>query len=1069
MPGTDPLGNLARAIAALKRERHIPFDVTSLRKNLTDNGLSCVATDLLVAAEADNQCKLLVVIDQYEELLTQTPPDARAQFADTLRKALGGPVQGLVTLRPEFLNAIDEDPNLSDLAFRIRQVRPLESEALRTVIEEPAKVAGLTLEEDLASTLVADTGSGGALPLLAFTLEQLAQGESRGGRLTHQRYIEIGGVQGALHRQADAAMQEACSNTGVTREQVISSLLRLVTIDEQGRPTKRTVALSSFPPETTLGLEPFITRRLLSTEVVGDRTLVAVSHEAFLGNWRPLTDEIDTQIAGLRARRMVESAADDWVASSRDAGALLQGRRLTKAVVDTGAELNLVTKSASSRPPENKRRLRLPRWNRSRQLVTRVDLDEDGREFLKASIRADRAHRHRRLSLIAAAAVILLVTTGFAVFKSFEAQDNAEKATASQLRSEAAALLSQEQPGGDVQAFNELLAAKAIDPDNAADGLLNAAVQRLSTEKIIDIGTPVMDVAVEPTGQHLAAAGGDGKVYFRETGSGRAVEDPVTVPIDGLVRLLSVAFTPTGLRVAGLTEANTVDVWTATGDDRDIRSFYKFSGQVEAAALSADGRYLATGDADGEVQLQDIDEDSLSPKVFHHTDRILAVAVSSDGRRLAASGDNNTVKMWDVATGEETSLSTPNYPRSLAFSPDGFQLATGDADNEVRLWNADTGQPAARTKALIGHTDWVQSLAFSPVGGNRLISGSADRTVRVWNLVVGRPVTIDHREALYEAVMSSDGNRLATIGGDDNSVALWSAESGRALSMTGDTAQTSAVAFSVDGHVLATGTQDGQIRWFDADTGEAKGVARSGHSGRLRSVALSWDGQRMASAGEDGAVLVRNLSENTVVNNFDAADVMSLAFSPDGHRLATGDRKGSVKLWDLDTGDLVSADAAAHSGTVYKIAFDPDGRRLASAGDGEEVLLWDADNGELVSRFSTGHKNWVLGLAFNPDGTRLATSSADRTVRLWDVETGEPLVAPLTGHTRSVSSVAFSVGGDRLASASVDKTVLDMARRGEHKDLVRQALQPNQSNGMARVDLRRLRHRAPTVVLIAIR
>ena len=225
----------------------------------------------------------------------------------------------------------------------------------------------------------------------------------------------------------------------------------------------------------------------------------------------------------------------------------------------------------------------------------------------------------------------------------------------------------------------------------------------------------------------------------------------------------------------------------------------------------------------------------------------------------------------------------------------------------------------------------------------------------------------------------------------------------------------------------------------------------------------------MASAGEDGAVLVRNLSENTVVNNFDAADVMSLAFSPDGHRLATGDRKGSVKLWDLDTGDLVSADAAAHSGMVYKIAFDPDGRRLASAGDGEEVLLWDADNGELVSRFSAGHKNWVLGLAFNPDGTRLATGSADRTVRLWDVETGEPLVAPLTGHTRSVSSVAFSVGGDRLASASVDKTVWTWPADGQPKDLVRQALQPNQSNGMARVDLRRLRHRIPTVVLIAIR
>ena len=80
----------------------------------------------------------------------------------------------------------------------------------------------------------------------------------------------------------------------------------------------------------------------------GDRTLVAVVHEAFLVNWPPLATEIDEQAAALRARRVVENAANDWVAGGRDDGALLQGGQLAKATVDTGAELTPVPEAAAA-------------------------------------------------------------------------------------------------------------------------------------------------------------------------------------------------------------------------------------------------------------------------------------------------------------------------------------------------------------------------------------------------------------------------------------------------------------------------------------------------------------------------------------------------------------------------------------------------------------------------------------------------------------------------------------------------------------------------------------------------
>lgn len=91
LPGTDPVGTLARALAALIRDRSIGVDATALRTALQHDGWRAVATDLLLAAGVASDCKVLLVIDQFEELLTQTKPDERAKFVAVLQPALGGP------------------------------------------------------------------------------------------------------------------------------------------------------------------------------------------------------------------------------------------------------------------------------------------------------------------------------------------------------------------------------------------------------------------------------------------------------------------------------------------------------------------------------------------------------------------------------------------------------------------------------------------------------------------------------------------------------------------------------------------------------------------------------------------------------------------------------------------------------------------------------------------------------------------------------------------------------------------------------------------------------------------
>ena len=205
-------------------------------------------------------------------------------------------------------------------------LRPLRREALRAVIEGPARLAGIEVDEDLVARLVADTDSGEALPLLAYTLAQLADGVGRGGRLLASRYEQLGGVQGALARQADAALADATTASGRGRDQVVKELLRLVTVDEQGRPTRWRVRRDELPEPVAAELDAFVARRLLTTDLDNDHVVVGVAHEAFLSAWPPLAEAITAASTALRARRLVEQAAADWAEHEQRAGAVVGTR-----------------------------------------------------------------------------------------------------------------------------------------------------------------------------------------------------------------------------------------------------------------------------------------------------------------------------------------------------------------------------------------------------------------------------------------------------------------------------------------------------------------------------------------------------------------------------------------------------------------------------------------------------------------------------------------------------------------------------------------------------------------------
>jgi WD40 repeat protein/tRNA A-37 threonylcarbamoyl transferase component Bud32 len=196
----------------------------------------------------------------------------------------------------------------------------------------------------------------------------------------------------------------------------------------------------------------------------------------------------------------------------------------------------------------------------------------------------------------------------------------------------------------------------------------------------------------------------------------------------------------------------------------------------------------------------------------------------------------------------------------------------------------------------------------------------------------------------------------------------------------------------------------------------------NGHDRGVLAVAFSPDGTRIASAGADGVVTVRDrraLREALTLQG-PAAEVRALAFSPDGRRLAGGSADGTVHVWDTAGGKEVAA-WRGHAAAITGLAFDRDGRRLASTGgrlSSGELKLWDPTDGKALA--GRAWENLFGAVAFNPDGKHLATAGHDGKVVVWDAATLGPVGAFKQQTERTVpwTSVVFSADGRWVAAGS---------------------------------------------------
>jgi WD40 repeat protein/tRNA A-37 threonylcarbamoyl transferase component Bud32 len=280
------------------------------------------------------------------------------------------------------------------------------------------------------------------------------------------------------------------------------------------------------------------------------------------------------------------------------------------------------------------------------------------------------------------------------------------------------------------------------------------------------------------------------------------------------------------------------------------------SREVSSVAISPDGKTLASGSWDKTIKLWNLATGEEIRTLTGHSSSVYSVAISPDGKTLASGSGDKTIKLWNLETGEQIRTLTghSNLVDSVAISPDGKTLASGSWDDTIKLWNLETGK---QIRTLTGHSREVESIAISP-DSKTLASGSGDNTIKLWNLETGEQIRTltGHSSLLLSIAISPDGKSLAS--GDGNTIELWNLETGKQIrTLTGHYYPVLSIAISPDGKTLA-GSGDKTIILWNLETGEQNRTL-TWHSDSVRSVAISPDGKTLASGSYDDTIKIWRL------------------------------------------------------------------------------------------------------------------------------------------------------------------------------------------------------------------
>jgi WD40 repeat protein/serine/threonine protein kinase len=480
---------------------------------------------------------------------------------------------------------------------------------------------------------------------------------------------------------------------------------------------------------------------------------------------------------------------------------------------------------------------------------------------------------------------------------------------------------------------------------------------------------------------------------------------------------------------------------------------------VWATAISTDSRLALTGEDDGTAILWDLDHARMRYRIQTNHEGISSAAFRRHNKEfITAGGNDDTIKVWDVATGNHLRTLTGHAaPLSEARpTPDGKYLISAAFDGTAVLWDLET-DTVVRTYPQ--NPAEINALAIDD-SGTRFAIGCDDGMVHILNIKTGDTLlsVIAHPETFELGIKGvldvafRPGFEMFATSGNDHIARMWSLKDGALLSeYPGHHHKVWSVSFTPDGAVMATAGNDRTVGVWDILNNGRDFVTPLSLPRSAVNALFTPDGTHLISTGDDPIVKVWDMTQpgGRRILADHQADVNTVVFSPDDRLLVTtsghwnigGDSR--VLVWDVASSS-VRHELEGHEGPVFAAVFHPNGRWVTTAGQDRRIITWDVITGARLSTFIAKKHNFAIRcLAYSPDGKKLlsggwndsigvpgydineqlsAEPQADDSLSdavLWNMES-ESEIRSIGRHQGGIDTVAFSPDGSLAVTGARD-------------------------------------------------
>lgn len=760
-------------------------------QNLEAAGLEEASSGLARAARgwlADHpdKSRLIIILDQFEELLAVASPPVRQDFLNSVRELLEADLSLTVILvmRDEFFSRFAEEApsGLFEWMQRgfVHLSANLEEDDLRRIITGPAEKVGLKFEDGLVDVICKDVmettgeekrGSRSTmLPLLEFALTDLWM-RRKDGYLTHEAYKAIGGVTGSLTQRADHAylglVQEGL---GDVARRVLTELVSLGD-ERQGIPdSRRRRSMENFgdDPTTKKVIKRLADARLVATsfDPQSKKECVEIIHDTLIREWGRLRGWLHEDRSFLSWDREMEKRAAAWEEGKHDEGRLLRGLDLSEA----------------------------QGWLASRPR----DICEDEQRYIQVSMELQNREERRRnlyMQFLAALAVTALAFTSIAIYEWNQADQKTEENLALYLASQSERITNDRMQ-------RILLAVESLRHKETAEGdmALRSSIESQTPPRVFRLKSDVRDMAFNFNGSKVLIGKNDGLFVFNVSDS----QSPQSLH-SGKSSARIIEFSPDGGKALAIRDETVCILDTSSGQTLSNLSHI---WEVTDPYSSRFNPYSRRFSPDSSKVLIESENKTSNSTVFiwdaltgqklynlSHKWRVYDVVFSPDSRKVVtvsnneSGGNDSTAFIWNILTGQLLhNLSHTWHVTALAFSPDSSRILTGSIDGIARIWDASTGhllcnlshQASGKTYSPDDFKSLqLNSVIFSP-DSSKILTGSFDGTARIWDASSSKELHRLHQGGMiFYATFSPDGSKVLTEA--DGDIRIWDALTGEEI------------------------------------------------------------------------------------------------------------------------------------------------------------------------------------------------------------------------------------------------------------------------------------------------